>query len=227
MQTTLCSKLDLAQARVLLQCQSGDAFPSDADEWNFGIISAGAIVYESGLISHSDRPEGPHEVETLELDLCRRLASTVNDIMAGVACGMGSEGFETFKPFYIAAKNGEQPLRELTEKAIRCKFADTILPSAVITVEPLLEDGVWWSEVICDGDLKPWKAMIEWFRNKSGLTSLVFIRIGDGQTTEEIPEELWPNNGEIHALGCVFPRLAVGLTPRGSIVGVFGVVVQS
>ena len=66
--------------------------------------------------------------------------------------------------------------------------------------------------------------MIQWFRARPEFVDTAFVRIGDGGIAD-VPEEQWPDGTEM--TGCVFPRLALGLTRGGSLVGLFGYCVQT
>ena len=51
------------------------------------------------------------------------------------------------------------------------------------------------------------------------------LRIGDTRELWDLPREKWPEGTEV--TGCVLPRLALGLTRGGSLVGLFGYSVQT
>jgi hypothetical protein len=114
-------------------------------------------------------------------------------------------------------------------------FGGTIFPPATITVEPLAEEGRWWQEVEQDADalddeereahLRPWRAVIRWFGARAELKDSAFVRIGDYEALHALDQRTYPKGTEI--TGCVLPRLAVGLTRAGSLVGVFGYSVQT
>ena len=199
-------------------------------EWPNNLISRRAVVYGSGLISRAGDPVR-HAVDPDELALCRRLAAEAAGIMFGVAVGMGSEAGDGFRGFFIAGTAGETAPSAIDESLIRSRFGGTIFPLATITVEPLAESGVWWSEVEDDGAeseadyFVPWRAMIQWFNGRPEFVSSAFVRIGDREALWNSPHEEWPKGTDI--TGCVLPRLAVGLTRGGSLVGLFGHSVQT
>lgn len=244
---------------VIRECmESYDVGAADA-EWPNNLISRKAVVYASGVIARAGGPVR-HNVDPDELALCRRLAADAAAVMDGVAVGMGSESTDPFRPFFITANVGEPPPRRIDEALIRARFGGTIFPPATITVEPLAEAGVWWSEVQADsgedgvdedeemdvdvdvdvdedqeddedsnggGDdlLKPWREMIRWFARQPGFVDRAFVRIGDRQALWDLPRQQWPEGTEV--TGSVLPRMALGLTPRGSLVGLFGYSVQT
>lgn len=87
-----------------------------------------------------------------------------------------------------------------------------------------------WEEVLSDaGESEPgpgWRSLLSWFREQEKetldtVTSAVFVRVYDDHKSQ-VPR---PEGTEM--VGSVFPRLAVGLTAAGSLVGVFGHVVQT
>ena len=200
-------------------------------EWPNNIISRHTVVYGSGHIAR----EGDSvqlTVDPDELDLCRRLSAEIAELMAGVEVGMGSEGSDEFQGFFIAGSVLESAPLAIDEELIRSRFNGTIFPPATISVEPFTEVTEWWAEVddyYSDPgdpeDLVPWRSMIQWFRERPEFLSTAFVRIGDSQAFWELTEEELPPGTEIP--GSVFPRLAVGLTPGGSLIGLFGCCVHT
>jgi hypothetical protein len=101
---------------------------------------------------------------------------------------------------------------------------------ANILVEPVAEEGRWWGEATYGGDmggvdeLAPWRAMMRWFRNQQEFVDVAFVSIGDGSLNDLLPDEKPP---ETELVGCVWPRLVLGLTGNGSLAGIFGVTVRA
>jgi hypothetical protein len=90
---------------------------------------------------------------------------------------------------------------------------------AQILVEALEERGRWWQDVCngCGGDeaaLARWRTMIRWFQDQPDFAAAAFVMIGED-----------PLGGDNN--GCVFPRLAVGLTKNGSLIGTGDCVVHT
>ena len=93
---------------------------------------------------------------------------------------------------------------------------------------PSAEKGEWWSQVVQDysltdvdddtlrsaEELQPWRNMIRWFHECEHLHAQSFLMIGEDPLDEV-------------NLGCVFPRLAVGVTERGSLIGICGSVTHT
>lgn len=236
---------DPERLAVIRECMDNHGVGTPEAEWPNNIISRRAVVYGSGVIHRQGAPIR-HEVDPDELALCHRLAAEATEQIGGVDVGMRSESCDPFRGFFIAANGSPHPAG-INEALIRSRFGDTLFPPVSITVEPLAEHGIWWAEVKADGDdsedgmdgceakggeseseadyLAPWRAMIQWFRERSEFVDLAFIRVGNARTLWDLPEEQWPNGTEL--TGCVFPRLALGLTRGGSLVGLFGYCVQT
>ena len=203
-------------------------------EWPNNIISRKTVVYGSGVIAREGKPIR-HNVDPEELALCKRLAEEACAIMDGTEVGMGSESSDPFYQFFIAA-NADDPVPDRIDEAlIRSKFGGTIFPLATITVELLNEEGAWWSEVLYDASdyeaaereeyLRPWRELVRWFHDQPELRDSAFVRIGEDRELWQLDKSQFPQGTEI--VGCVLPRLVVGLTQNGSLVGLFGFTVQT
>ena len=89
----------------------------------------------------------------------------------------------------------------------------------------------WWAAVEQDGEeseddyFVTWRTMIQWFSVRPEFTSSAFVQIGDYRSLHHLTPEDWPEGTE--SPGCVLPRLAVGLTHGGSLIGLFGYSVQT
>ena len=228
--------LDPARLAPLRQCMANYGIGDPNAEWPNNMISRKAVAYGSGVIAREGIPVR-HNVAPQEFALCKRLASEVSALMSGVIIGMGSEAYDTFHEFFIVA-NVDDPITEKIDEAlVRSKFGDTIFPLATMTVEPLEEAGVWWSELLYDGSdldlaeleahLRPWRKMVRWFHAQAELKDYRFVRIGEcGPLSElDFTHGDAPQGTELAA--SVLPRLAIGLTRGGSIVGLFGYSVQT
>jgi hypothetical protein len=222
----------------LLECmehyQVGDANA----EWPSNIISRKTIEYGNGSISRQGTLV--HDaVDSEELARCQRLATEAAALMDGVDVGMGSEASNPFYPFFIAANHGQPAPDAIDEDLIRAAFGGTIFPLATITVEPLEPAGIWWPEVERDLEsdedeevakeqqaaLDRWRSMITWFQQQADFKTSAFIRIGEYRALSDLEEDAFPPGTEMP--GCVLPRLALGLTQLGSLVGLFGYSVQT
>ena len=226
---------DPARLAPLRECMENYDIGSPDAEWPNNIISRKAVVYGSGVIARQGAPVR-HNVSSEELALCERLSGEACALMAGVTVGMGSEADDYFHEFFIAA-NADGPIPDKIDEAlIRSKFGGTIFPPATVEVEPLKEAGVWWSEVLYDvsesptqereAHLRRWRRLIEWFRERPELKEAAFVRIGDYAELNSLDVEGdVPPGTELPA--SVLPRLVLGLTVGGSLVGLFGYSVQT
>jgi hypothetical protein len=223
----------------LLECmEAGGNGDADA-EWPNNLISRKTVVYGSGRISREGIPV-QHAVDPDELARCQRLAGQAAALMEGVQVGMGSESRDPFQPFFIAANHGQPIPHAIDESLIWAAFGGTIFPLATITVEPLEPAGIWWSEVVSyltsdeedeevaeeqQAELARWHSMRSWFQQQADFKVSAFIRIGEYRALSDLEEDAFPPGTEIP--GCVLPRLALGLTQQGSLVGLFGYSVQT
>lgn len=74
--------------------------------------------------------------------------------------------------------------------------------------------------------LRYWRRLIEWFRERPELKDAVFVKIGNyGALNSLDVESDSPPGTELAA--SVLPRLVLGLTGGGSLVGIFGYSVQT
>jgi hypothetical protein len=229
-------ELDLARLAPLRECMDNYDIGDPKAEWPNNIISRKAVVYSSGVITREGTPIR-HNVAPEEFALCRSLASDVSAVMSGIRVGMGSEADDTFFEFFIVANLGDAIPAKIDESLIRSKFGGTIFPLATITVEPLEEAGVWWSELLYDvsdlslnqqgAHLGPWRRMLKWFREQPELKDTAFVRIGEYEQLNVMDFKNCDDPPGTELAGSVLPRLAIGLTRCGSIVGIFGYGVQT
>jgi hypothetical protein len=220
---------DADRLAVIRECMESYGVGSATAEWPNNLISKQAVVYGSGRIARKGETVR-HAVDPAELALCRRLSAEAAQLMAGVEVGMGSESGDEFKGFFVAANSDEPAPTKVTEELIRTTFGGTLFPPVNITVEPLTESGVWWSEVKEDGSesppeyFQPWRKMMAWFRERPEFVATCFVRIGDDKLWDLPPKSLPPGT---EVTGCVRPRLVLGLTRGGSLIGLFGYSVQT
>ncbi len=206
----------------------------DSVEWPNNMMSRQTVVYSSGVITRKGKQQ-LHDVEPQELDLCMRLSTEAKVVMGEAEVGMGSESGDSFRQFFVVANIDAIVPNFINEGLIKSVFGGTLFPLATITVEPLEESGVWWSEVLYDSSdmeveeqekyLHPWRMLINWFKNQPEFVSTAFVRIGDYEALRGLQEDLWPEGTKL--VPCVLPRLAIGMTKNGSVVGLFGFTVQT
>ena len=194
------------------------------------------MVYGSGVISREGEAV-KHNIDPTELENCRTLAHDAKAIMDDISVGMGSESDDSFFPFFICINADADKPDQITAELIRDRFGGTIFPPATINVEPLAESGTWWDDVAFDIDAKDddeadadetllaWRQLMAWFNQSEAVHSPVFVHIGDLGALYDVEPADFPEGTEM--TGSVLPRLAIGLTHQGSIVGIFGYIVQT
>jgi hypothetical protein len=226
---------DPVRLKPLRECMESYGSDSPDAEWPNNILSRKAVAYGSGVIAREGAPVR-HNVASEELALCKRLSGEACALMAGVRVGMGSQADDGFYEFFIAANADDPAPAKIDEPLIWSKFGGTIFPLATIEVEPLEEAGVWWSEVLYDVSeaspserethLRIWRGLIQWFRERTELKAAAFVRIGEYEALNSLNVKTNSPPGTELA-GSVLPRLVLGLTKGGSLVGLFGHSVQT
>src|SRR5947209_3727099 len=135
------------EALAVLGACVGEPGGDPASEWSANLLSRRTVVYGSGAITRRGDPVR-HNVDADELALCRRLAAEASGLLDGIDTGLGSESALHFRGFFSAA-NADDPVPARVDPAlIRARFGGTIFPLATITVELLVEAGVWWDKVL-------------------------------------------------------------------------------
>lgn len=219
-------------------------------EWPANLLSLKTVAFGSGRVAR----EGDsviHDVDPAELELCRRLAGEAVSLLAGkVDGGLGTEGDLPFDPFWIAANRGEAAAK-IDEALIRARFGGTIYPAARVDIQPLAEGAEWWSDVLMcaeetadvqamrsddeDEDPAPffeafvsvWRDMVNWFRERPEFVDAAFVAIGDYDHQLDLDREHDPLPNGAVCPPTNYPRLFVGLTQGGSLVGIVTYVVQT
>jgi hypothetical protein len=228
---------DPACLAVIEQCTDSFDVGDDDAEWPNNMISRHAVAYSHGAIAR--KGEAPaFKVDPEELATCQRLAHEALALMEGQYVGMGSETDSQFRAFFIVANVDDPPAPRITESLVRVKFGGTVFPPATMVIEPLEELGKWWAEVARtarqfaqagEGDeqqyLRPWQAMIKWFRTRSEFVDTAFVSIGEVMALADLSEDDYPPGTEMPP--SVLPRAALGLTKNGSLAGIFGVTMQT
>jgi hypothetical protein len=213
--------VDQLRLGILGECMGKHfAYKNLPREYEWNVISNQAVVYSCGMIGREDE-NFIHCHDANELEQCQRLASEVTNIMADEYM-VDDEGDHQFSPFYVTANEYDNVPERITEDIIRSAFGGLIYPPVEILIEPLEEDTNWWKTIYTcavsnweDEESDPpylmlWRDVINWFGQQSEIYSPVFVHIGRGAI-----------RGEDGGSGCVFPRLAVGLSRKGSLVGMF------
>lgn len=218
---------DAALLAILAPCMDNYDVGETSAEWPNNILSTKTVIYQDGTIAKAGDVIS-HSIDAVELQLCQQLSANIAEIMQDVEVGMGSESGDVFQPFYIVKNT---PAQTINATLIEHYFAQSIFPLATILVEPLQKDTQWWTAVEQDGEespteyFTPWLNMLNWFQQQHDFIDVAFVSIGDCELLQEIDQEDYPDGTVI--TGCVLPRLALGLTAKGSLVGLFGYVVHS
>jgi hypothetical protein len=216
-------KPDPKKMEVLSQCFDDYGVSEDPNaEWPNNILSRRTVVYRTGHIGKKDEPIYI-DVDPDELALCERVSAALKHAVGDRDCGIGSEGDFPLRPFFICANRDEAPPKAITADLIRARFNGTILPASSITVDALDENSSWWRDVSQNNEeADEWRFLLTLFAEQKELHGPVFVAIGQ---YEEIPDENLPEGAEMNP-SC-FPRMFLALTKAGSIVGLFGMIVQT
>jgi hypothetical protein len=226
-----------------IEFATADCDPGRPDrEWSGSTLSNRTVAYSCGALCRAgDTLEHCHD--PAELELCRRLSAEAAQIMEGIEIGMGDESGGYFHPFFVAANVGAPAPPVVNEEVIRTAFNGTIYPHAAVEVEPLdeergylgtcleefrnaidheewIEDGHFYACPVEDPEnvLEHWRALIRWFQDSRELHGASLVMIG---WTPLNRADRSDNIGSIH------PRLVVGLTEGGSLVGIAGCVAHT
>lgn len=227
---SLLPRIDPNRLAILRECMEHYDVGDPGADWPNNVVSRRALAYHDGTIALADKAV-VHDVDDAEVYLCERLSAEAVALMDGVSVGMGSEADSPFGAFFVAAPLGSVGPRSIDAEVIRRCFGGTLFPPVPITVEPLVEDTVWWTEIIEDGEglepgyIHPWQAMTAWFQQEPAFKHVAFVRVGSGRELARLAKDTYPPGTVMP--GSVLPRLVLGLTHRGSLAGLFGQVVQS
>jgi hypothetical protein len=209
----------------LAECMQTYGVGDPSTEWPHNCISTHTIAHSCGALTRQEQPLH-HEHDQEEWQRCQHLATTAAQFLRRTEVGMGSESTSYFQPFYMVTPRQQPLVTNLSADSIRMAFQGVIYPSAPIRVEPLDTNGIWWHTLVADYRgvplaglwsawmLRPWRRLIHWFQTNSAFITTAFVLIGSDQLDE-------------HNRGCVFPRLALGMTNAGSLVGICGDVVRT
>jgi hypothetical protein len=200
--------------------------PAEID-WPHNVLSTRTVVYDCGAYCRSGDTILHHH-DPAEFQRCQDLAAAAAEIMQGIYIGMGDENDHELDPFYIVANQNSPIPTSITEQEIRSTFGGTIYPQAKITICPLEPgSGQWWEYItepetepeyiaLRAAELEAWQKLIDWYNQQSDLAHAVFVEI-----------DLFPFEDHHQNSGCVFPRLVLGLTKAGSLVGLSSCVVHT
>ena len=227
-----------------LQICQGFGAPEDPEaEWPSNVLSRKLVIDASGRIRRRGDPVRSH-VDPDELAMCQRLGKEAARVAAGIHHGLISDTPDVyFHPFFLAAAVDEPSPRPIDEALIRSMFGGTIFPPAVVAIEPMDEQADWFLQVqgvlaetraaeeadgrVFDdvGERSRWRSLIRWFREREEFLDTAFVSIGTGEEVWRSDKANLPRGTERD--GAVFPRLVLGLTRNGSLVGAIAPVTLS
>jgi hypothetical protein len=209
--------------------------PADRGRWPWNVLARDAVVYSCGAIALPGTAV-PHRHPAAEFALCRRLSAEAEALtspepftpQSWLYLVRTSSTNSFLGAFFVVANEGAPAVTSITADEIRRAFGGTIYPPAEVRLEPLREGQPWWKDLAEHYASEPaaareealgrWQTLIRWFEEQSGLLEPSFVVIGEERLDD------WQGQEN---LGCTFPRLLVGRTPTGSLVGVAGQVVQA
>lgn len=174
--------------------------------WPHNIVALDAVATKTGIV-HRHGEEVKHAPPPGELARCRKLAAGVAAALDGLL-PFGGDAPEPFRPFYLVVGIGEKPPVELTDEVVRAAFRGTLFPDTPIDVKTFAE------AQFADHDDGARRPFVGWAAGQKGLRDLRYVCVGyDGNSDENF--------------AAVFPRLVLGLTKAGSLVGACGSIVQA
>jgi|GEM_PF-4953830 len=203
------------------------------DDWRHACIHPETIAYACGALS---RPGilPKHDHDPAELAIARGIAEEAARLAGTLE--HHSEGSSPLTPLFVTANRRGAVPNELTPQAIRRFFGDTIFPQAEIVVRPVQR---WFDEIATQSrqailqypaELREqmrehleqsshkwqqnWRPLVDYLQSHRQLHSPAYVQVGQDRMSET-------------NFACVFPRLWVGITDRGSLAGLFAHEVNS
>src|SRR5262245_57469530 len=182
-------------------------------EWSCNSISADAQFRSCGLVARRGA-KVKHDHDPQELAHCHTLATEAADIMGPCLDLLRSGSDPDTQPFFIAAQRGAKVPSGVDEDLIRTAMGGTLHPDARATIEPFAEGTEWWELMLEDAAaftdslerLRAWQELMSWFpANSLAHASFVDVR----ESVDQVH----------YTIGCVFPRFIIGITDKGSLVG--------
>jgi hypothetical protein len=188
-------------------------------EWVNNSISRNAQFWSCGMISR--RPSTPkHDHDPEELAHCHRLANEAANVIGAWWPLLRSSSDPVTQPFYIAAQRRAAAPKKIDEPVLRALLGGTLHPDAAVEIEPFAEGTKWWQKIEEDAKSRAaepgegtfdeivaqWRDLMKWF-STSRLSRASFTR-----TTHSVKP--------CHTLGCVFPCFVVGISNKGSLIGI-------
>lgn len=199
-----CS-VDPKRLTMMHECMGMDIEHDSLHEYDWNVISRKAVIYSCGMICREgDRLVHNHDPD--ELELCRSFSAEVANILSN-CCLTTDEDTHEFVPFYVTANLNDAVPAIVTEKIVRSAFGNTIYSGVEILVKPLEEA----AHNFYDDHLTSFHSLINAFARHPKISHPVFVEIGNTIVSDS----------EDTGSGCFFPRLIIGVSNSGSLIGVF------
>lgn len=190
---------------------------STQSEWPNNVLSTRATILEGGLIGREGDASLHARYRQDELRRCEALAHAALAIVRDLHVGQSSDADHAFHPFVSVAPPEGRVVASIDETFVRDLFGGTIAPFDRVNVEPFANEGRFFRRVQAS-DVETWRALVAWFGSEPSVMHASFVEIGDLNAKEPFP-------AGVASHGSVLPRLIVGLTDRGSVVGLIGLAV--
>ena len=223
--TTLAKSCVLVEPSSSMQ-QCMDAYGIEGEgPWVNNSISQYAQFWSCGMVS-SPQSATVHDHDPVELKACRTLALAAKKVMGSTWALLRSGSDPETHPFFVASQLGAAVPSIIVESLIRKTLGGTLHPDASVIIEPLTEGTAWWQQIEEDAQnyddppdpahvkqlANPWRKLIRWFADRE-LAGASFVRVSHA------------SQGGL-TLGCVFPCFAIGISAKGSVVGIMTHVVS-
>lgn len=224
-------KINRRRLEPLKECMQLAGPDESIDEWQHSIIHPETIAYDCGHLCLPGNTVKHHH-DPSEISLCKQLAKSAKRIIGQTEVGC-SESFSRFKQFYIVANQGNHVPINLTKEYLRQAFNGVIYPEAEIVIQPFKRGNACWEEFVAESSLeialrnlegydkiiekvkkehekclRTWNSLHQWIKAQDTLLDASFVMIG----TDKPPSET--------NYACAFPRLFLGMTQQGSLVGI-------
>ena len=195
-------------------------------EWVNNSVSSLAQFWSCGMVSRKPAVP-PHDHDPKEPARCHALAKEAAAVIGPVWPMFRSGSDPETQPFFVTAQRKAAVPKRVTEKLIRADLGGTLHPDARVIIEPFAEGTEWWREVEEDAQgmveessghakfddlVGEWRDLMRWFPANS-LAAPSFVR-----TTDSVEVS--------RTLGCVFPCFILGISDKGSLIGVATHVVE-
>jgi hypothetical protein len=183
-------------------------------------VSTLAQFWSCGMVSR--KPNVPtHDHDPDELARCRALATDAAAVIGPVWPLVRSSDDPRTEPYFVAAQRTAATPNGVDEELIRAALGRTLHPDARVLIEPFTEQTKWWQaidedakrkvktaggQVRFDDLVRRWRDLMRWFPANS-LAAGSFVCATSSQTGSE-------------TLGCVFPCFIIGISVKGSLIGI-------